>query len=146
MVLSDINTYRQVIGCLMKKPLLMTEFQDIQASDFDIKVIRFIFIIITNMFRSGAINLTPIEVDLEIENHEAISVTYKAEHGLDFLKESYELAKIENFEYYYKRLKKLSLLRTLQKNSYDISVYYKENFESLREEEKANELFENSSI
>ena len=146
MVLSDINTYRQVIGCLMKKPLLMTEFQDIQASDFDIKVIRFIFIIIANMFRSGAINLTPIEVDLEIENHEAVSVTYKAEHGLDFLKESYELAKIENFEYYYKRLKKLSLLRTLQKNSYDISVYYKENFESLREEEKANELFENSSI
>lgn len=146
MVLSDINTYRQVIGCLMKKPLLMTEFQDIQASDFDVKVIRFIFIIIANMFRSGAINLTPIEVDLEIENHEAVSVTYKAEHGLDFLKESYELAKIENFEYYYKRLKKLSLLRTLQKNSYDISVYYKENFESLREEEKANELFENSSI
>lgn len=146
MVLSDINTYRQIIGCLMKKPLLMTEFQDIQVMDFDLKVPRFIFVIISNMFKSGAMQLTPVEVDIEMEHHEAVAVTYKSEHGLEFLKESYELAKLENFEYYYKRLKKLSLLRTLKRNNYDISAYYKENFDSLREEEAANNLFENSSI
>ena len=146
MVLSDINTYRQVIGCLMKKPLLFTEYQDLRIQDFDLKVPRIVFSAIKNMFESGAMELSPVEVDLEIDNHEAISVIYKSNHGLDFLKESYEYSKIENFEYYYKRLKKLSLLRELKKNNYDISSYYKENFESLKEEEKANDLFESSSV
>jgi len=146
MVLSDLNTYRQVIGCLMKKPLLLTEFQDIQPMDFDIKIPRFVFIIIRNMFKSGAMELTPLEVDIEMENHEAAAVTYKSERGLDFLKESYDVSKLENFEYYYKRLKKLSLLRTLKKNNYDISAYHKEDFDSLREEEEANQRFEDSSI
>ena len=146
MVLSDLNTYRQVIGCLMKKPLLLTEFQDIQPMDFDIKIPRYVFIIIRNMFKSGAMELTPLEVDIEMENHEAAAVTYKSERGLDFLKESYDVSKLENFEYYYKRLKKLSLLRTLKKNNYDISAYHKEDFDSLREEEEANQRFEDSSI
>lgn len=146
MVLSDINTYRQVIGCLMKKPLLFTEYQDLRIQDFDLKVPRIVFSVIKNMFESGAMELSPVEVDLEIDNHEAISVIYKSNHGLDFLKESYEYSRVENFEYYYKRLKKLSLLRELKKNNYDISSYYKENFESLKEEEKANELFESSSV
>ena len=146
MVLSDLNTYRQIIGCLMKKPLLLTEFQDIQAMDFDIKIPRYIFIIIYNMFKSGAMQLTPLEVDIEMENHEAAAVIYKSERGLDFLKESYDVSKLENFEYYYKRLKKLSLLRALKKNNYDISAYHKEEFDSLREEEEANQRFEDSSI
>lgn len=146
MVLSDINTYRQIIGCLMKKPLLLTEFQDIQAMDFDIKVPRYIFVMIYNMFKNGAMQLTPIEVDLEIEQHEAAAVLYKREKGLDFLKESYELSKIENFEYYYKRLKKLSLLRVLKKNNYDISLYYKEEFDTLREEEEASTRFEDATV
>lgn len=146
MVLSDLNTYRQIIGCLMKKPLLLTEFQDIQAMDFDIKIPRYIFIIIYNMFKSGAMQLTPLEVDIEMENHEAAAVIYKSERGLDFLKESYDVSRLENFEYYYKRLKKLSLLRALKKNNYDISAYHREEFDSLREEEEANQRFEDSSI
>lgn len=146
MTLSDIHTYRQVIGCLMQKPLLLTEYQDIQSSDFDIKIPRYIFAIIYNMFKQGAMQLTPIEVDLEIENHEAVSVYYKKEKGLDFLTESYELASLNNFEYYYKKLKKLSLLRALKKNNYDISLYYREDFDSLEEEEKAAQRFEDSSI
>lgn len=146
MVLSDLNTYRQIIGCLMKKPLLLTEFRDIQAMDFDIKIPRYIFIIIYNMFKSGAMQLTPLEVDIEMENHEAAAVIYKSERGLDFLKESYDVSKLENFEYYYKRLKKLSLLRALKKNNYDISAYHREEFDSLREEEEANQRFEDSSI
>ena len=37
MTLSDSMAYRQVIGCLMYKPLLFLEYPDIQPQDFDFR-------------------------------------------------------------------------------------------------------------
>ena len=124
MVLSDKMAYRQVIGCLMKNPLLLVQYTDIDPTDFDVKVARICFIVINNLFKLGAAKLTPIEVDQEIGKHANSSIIYEQEHGLDFLKTSYEFAELENFEFYYNRLKKYSLLRRLQKEKYDISEFY----------------------
>ena len=146
MVLSEVNTYKQVLGCLMKNPLLLTEYQDIQIRDFDTKLTKLVFVTINNMFQNGAVKLEPMEVDINIESHESASVLYSREKGLDFVKDCYEVSKIENFDYYYSRLKKLSLLRTLKQNDYDISLYWQENFDTQREEEEAIERFDNASI
>ena len=125
MTLSDTMAYRQVIGSLMHKPLLFLEYPDIQLSDFDFKPAKICLLAIKKLYEAGATVLTPLEIDQEIERYGgATSQTYKAENGLDFLKESYEYAELSNFEVYYKRLKKYSLLRRLQKAHYDISEYY----------------------
>ena len=146
MVLSEVNTYKQVLGCLMKNPLLLTEYQDIQIRDFDTKLTKLVFVTINNMFQNGAVKLEPMEVDINIESHESASVLYSREKGLDFVKDCYEVSKIENFDYYYSRLKKLSLLRTLKQNDYDISLYWQENFDTQREEEEAIRRFDEASI
>lgn len=130
----------------MKNPLLLTEYQDIQIRDFDTKLTKLVFVTINNMFQNGAVKLEPMEVDINIESHESASVLYSREKGLDFVKDCYEVSKIENFDYYYSRLKKLSLLRTLKQNDYDISLYWQENFDTQREEEEAIERFDNASI
>ena len=111
MVLSDKMAYRQVIGCLMHNPLLLLEYQDIYPTDFDIKVARICFILIQNLYTEGATHLTPIEIDQEVEKHPNSFMIYQQDHGLDFLKASYEYAELSNFELYYTRLKKYSLLR-----------------------------------
>ena len=146
LVLSEVNTYKQVLGCLMKNPLLLTEYQDIQIRDFDTKIAKLVFVTINNMFQNGAVKLEPMEIDINIESHESASVFYAKEKGLDFVKDCYEVSKIENFDYYYNRLKKLSLLRTLKQNDYDISLYWQENFDTQREEEEAIRRFDDASI
>lgn len=130
----------------MKNPLLLTEYQDIQMRDFDTKITKLIFVTINNMFENGAMKLEPMEIDMNIEGHESASILYTREKGLEFVKDCYEVSKPENFEYYYGRLKKLSLLRTLKQNDYDISLYWQENFNTQREEEEAIKRFDDASI
>ena len=125
MTLSDNMAYRQVIGCLMYKPLLFLEYPDIQAYDFDFNPAKVCLFAIKKLYEAGATELSPLEVDQEIERSGAAAAqAYKAENGLNFLKEAYEHAQLGNFKLYYNRLKKYSLLRKLQKAHYDISKYY----------------------
>ena len=125
MTLSDTMAYRQVIGCLMYKPLLFLEYPDIRPRDFDFNPAKICLWTIKKLYEAGATAMTPMEVDQEIERSgSAAAQTYKAENGLDFLKNSYEYAQLGNFEVYYKRLKKNSLLRRLQQEHYDISEYF----------------------
>lgn len=142
MVLEDKTTYRNILGGLMKNPELFNHYPDIRPEDFfGLKLASTIFIVMYNMFMNGATKLSPEEIDLEIERHETLNVIYKENGGLDYLKFCYD-TEIDNFSYYYKRLKKLALLHELRKNGYNIGKYYKEVFSSLREEEEAIQRFE----
>ena len=125
MTLSDPMAYRQVIGCLMYKPLLFLEYPDIQPQDFDFKPAKVCLFAIKKLYEAGATELSPLEVEQEIERSgSAAAQAYKNENGLNFLKESYEYAKLSNFKVFYNRLKKNALLRELQKAHYDISEYF----------------------
>ena len=148
MVLSDKMAYRQIIGCLIQNPLLLLEYQDIYPTDFDLKVARVCFIVIQNLYNEGATKLTPIEVDQEIEKHANSYVIYQKENGLDFLKAAYEFAEVNNFELYYIRLKKYSLLRRLVKEGYDVSEFYvaDKDVDDPLEEVKIQEHFDESSL
>lgn len=125
MTLSDTQAYRQIIGCLMYKPLLFLEYPDIRAKDFDFDPAKICLYAIKKLYEAGAVSVTVMEVDQEItRSGGAAAQTYKAGNGLNFLKESYEHAQLGNFEVYYKRLKKNSLLRQLKAQHYDISEYF----------------------
>lgn len=125
MTLSDYDAYRSVIGCLMKKPLLLLEYTDIQPVDFDYYPARVCFNAIRKMYEDGATELTILEIDHEILRFGGASeLEYKKGNGLEFLKEAYQQGQLATFEIYYKRLKKCSLLRKLQRAHYDISEFY----------------------
>lgn len=125
MTLSDMASYRQIIGCLMQRPLLLLEYLDIRPSDFDFAPAKVCLGAIKRLYEGGVETITPLEVDQEIEHFGAAALAaYKNDGGLDFLKNSYECAQLSNFKFYYTRLKKYALLRKLQKAKYDISEFY----------------------
>ena len=149
MVLSDKTAYRQVIGSLMLKPLLFLEYPDIYVSDFDDKVIKVCFMGIRRLYDSGATTLSVLEVDEEISKIDSAGTAiYKNGGGLDFLKIAYEFAQVDNFEIYYTRVKKYSLLRRLKKDGYNISEFYKDDKDIINpaEELKIQEHFDESSL
>ena len=149
MTLSDKMAYRQIIGCLMLNPLLFIEYPDMSPTDFvDCKVARICFINIQHLYNEGATKLTPIEVDQEIDKHANSAALYKKENGLDFLKTAYEFAELSNFNLYYNRFKKYSLLNRLNKDGYDISEFYIEDnkTDDVLLQNKIQEHFDNSNI
>ena len=142
MTLSDTWVYRQVIGCLMHNPLLFLEFPDIQVYDFDIEMPRICLLAIKRLYEAGARELSVLEVDQEISRGSAgVVQVYTSNGGLEFLKNCYEYASISNFQAYYQRLKKYSLLRALKAAHYDISKYYIED-KDIKDPSIENELIQ----
>ena len=125
MTLSDNAAYRHVIGGLMSHPQLLLEYTDIKPYDFDYRPARICLNAIKKMYEEGAVELSILEIDQEIARAGGAALQiYQAEGGLDFLKDACQIANVGNFEIYYTRLKKYSLLRKLKQANYDISEFY----------------------
>lgn len=146
MELVDKYVYGQVIGGIMNNPVLLVEYPDISKDDFADKTIKLIFASIYNLFKSGKTVLTPIDIDLHIQQSPAASIVFSQNKGSEFLVDAYTNCNIADFEFFYKRLKKLSLIRALKKANYDVSAYYKEEYNSVKEEREAIEKFDNASL
>ena len=127
MNLIDKNAYLQIIGSLMHNTLLLLEYPDIEANDFiKTPTARACFHTIKNMYEAGAKKLSVFEVDEEFKRHgdTAATIQYLSNGGVEFLNAAYEYAEPSNFDIYYNRLKKYSLLYQLQLAHYDISDFY----------------------
>lgn len=146
MVLSDISTYCQVLGCLIKNPELRYKYDDINESDFDTRMTRMLFLVIKFLSKNNNIELTEFDIDSYIISNETLKNEYERNDGQAFLQQIISVANVDNFEYYYNRLKKLSLLRNLQKSHFDISYYYQENFASRRDEIECIDHFDNATL
>ena len=132
----------------MHNPLFFIEYPDMVPTDFDQEIARICFLIIKKLYNEGAVVITPIEVDQEVERHERTAIVYKREHGLDYIKDAYEIAEPGNFPLFYSRVKKCALLRRLKKDKYDISEFYidEKEAENPLQEVKAQERFEGATI
>lgn len=146
MVLNDIQVYYNVIGGIMKDPNLLIQYNDINSNDFGRGTIKVIFASIYNLFSQGVKEINVMVVDSYIRQNEAVADAYDKDQGLAFLQDCYDLSMVENFDYNYKKLKKLSLLRRLKKEHYNIDLYYKDNFDTLKEESETIDRFEEATI
>jgi len=123
LVLSDTAAQRAIVGALIHNPLLFLEYPDLTPADFDLEIARRCMGVIRYLYTQGAKTLTPAEVDQEFARRDKIYSSYEREGGLEYLKNAYEYASSSgsNFDMYYQRLKKYSLLRRLKEDKYDIA-------------------------
>ena len=151
MNLIDRTAYRQIIGSLMHNTLLLLEYPDIEPTDFiETPTARACFYTIKRMYEAGAKQLSVFEIDEEFKRYSdtAAAVQYLSNGGVEFLNSAYEFAEPSNFNIYYNRVKKYSLLYHLQKAHYDISDFYvdeKNNVDPITENE-INTRFEEASL
>lgn len=138
---------QQVIGGLIKHPQFLSEVDkyNLDITDFSNRFERYIFTAIQGLYYNGALKITPIDIEKYLESDAAAKENFKELNGLDFLQDAIELSNIESFQYYYTKLKKLNLLKDLEKKGYDISHFYTEDL--LNENaQNIKDNFENSSI
>ena len=110
----------------MKHPQYLSESDKYQLTldDFYYKLDKYIFAALENLYRGGANKIQPIDVENYLQTNGAASVIFKKNNGIEYLQDAEYLAEVQNFDYYYTRLKKINLLNRLQEEGFDISEYY----------------------
>ena len=147
MNLVDKNAIMQVIGCLIRNPLLFSEIgNDINIDDFDTNFTKSIFNAIYNLYQLGADKVTIIDIDNYLQQYGGIYSNFTKENGITYLQDCCELAQVENFYYYFNRLKKFSALRKLNKNGIDVSSIYDDDIDDPRKEKEQLDAFEAMSV
>ena len=122
----DKNSIIQIFGSLMKKPNLLSESDKYQLTldDFYYKFDKYIFAAIENLYRGGANRIQPIDVENYLQTNGAASIIFKKNNGIEYLQDAEYLSELQNFDFYYKRLKKINLLTRLQESGFNISEFY----------------------
>ena len=131
----------------MKKPQLLSETDKYQLTldDFYYKIDKYIFAAIENLYRGGANKIQPIDVENYLQTNGAASVIFSKNNGIEYLQDAEYLSELQNFEYYYKRLKKINLLNELKSQGINIDEFYIEDLTNPRALE-VNKDFEELEI
>lgn len=124
--MTDKSAIQQILGSLMKRPQLLSEVDkySLTIADFSTRFEKYIFSAIYGLYQNGATNIAPIDVANYLEVEITAQKVFEQNNGVEFLQDIMEFSSVENFPYYYNKLKKINLLRDLKKQGFDISDFY----------------------
>ena len=146
--LSDKNAMMQIIGCLLKNPMILIDTKYILTkNDFDLPLAKNIFHVISNLFQQYKVeNISIVDIDNYFQKTEAGYDNFKKQNGLQYLNDCLEISNLSSFDFYYDRLKKMSALRALKNDGFDISKIYNENEFDLVKEQKQQEKLDKMTV
>lgn len=110
----------------MNKPDLLNETDKylLEPSDFSKQLDRFIFSAIYNLYVNGAEKIHAVDVDNYLKDNALAKQLMEKENGKVFLQDCEIESEVENFSYYYNKLKKINLVRELQLSKDKIDQIY----------------------
>lgn len=145
--LFDTNSSLYVLSSLMRNPLLLQdERYAFCKTDFYKPLQQMVFYAVFNMAQSGVEIITPQDIDTYISQYDAQYTYYKQNKGYEFVTQCYQTTEgsdIKQFDIYYNRLKKFSMLRDLEAIGIDTTDFYDTNKDALNldiEDEKLNRI------
>lgn len=143
----DKRCIQQVLGCLIQHPQFLSEIDKYSflITDFPNRFEKYIFWAISNLYKNGASKLQVIDIENAISTDEVAKKIFDQHNGIEYLNDIIELSEVDNFNYYYTKLKKFNLLKDLSNNGFDISGFYTEDLTDPRYQE-INERFERLSL
>lgn len=145
----DIGATTQIIGSIAKNPALLDQEEKYWfiEDDFPDEFHKVLFGTIFQIHQLGThkISLDTITDYLSSRPHNhAVFVENK---GVEFLIKASEVAQLASFDYYYNRVKKMTLLRAYEKIGFDITPYYDiDNILDVKKKEKQENWLDNTSL
>ena len=135
--MTDKSTVQQVLGGLIHRPQLLSEVDkySLTIADFSTRFEKYIFSAILGLYRQGATSIDAIHIANFLEMDTVGKKVFDQNNGVEFIEDIKEFSSVENFDYYYTRLKKINLLRDLKKQGFDVSAFYCEDMTDPRSDE-----------
>lgn len=145
----DTTAIMQVIGCVYNNPQILdaTDKYTLVDEDFPDIFHKTVFGAIYKIHELGAGAVTLSNISDFLSSRPKSNAVYKQNKGEEWLLKISEAANELAFEYYYKRLKKFSLLRAYDNCGIDVSdIYDPDNILDVKKKQLQEDILDNSSL
>ena len=146
---NDAAAVMQVIGCVYNDLSLLdlTDKYHINEEDFDNDFHKVVFGSIYRLHELGATKVNLETIADFLASRPKSEAIYKQEKGEEWLTQVAATANALNFDYYYNRMKKFSLLRAYDKFGIDVKfIYDPDNIFDVKKKQAQEESLDNSSL
>ena len=128
-MIDEKNVALQIFGCLLKDPSIIgqTDKYILTPNDFSTSFEKRLFGCIYNLYERGAHNLGIVDIDNYLKDTPATYKLWEKEKGIEYLQDAEELSDLDNFPYYYRRLKAINAVKSLKRLGINTSSFYEEN-------------------
>lgn len=119
--LVDKRAFLNVLGCIQQDPSLIDDMdhplsrQDFKSEPF----YELLYVAMYNLYVQGCTNLDEFAIDSYLSHYKDQYRIFQDNHGLEYLVNAREIASLENYDYFYHIMKKLSLLRYYESKGLD---------------------------
>lgn len=124
--LVDKRAYLNTIGCLLQDSSLIDDIdRPLDRTDFNTEnFYELLFVAIYNLHMQGCTTIDEFSIDSYLSNYKEQYSIFQENQGIEYLSNTREMATLENYDYYYHRLRKYSLLRYYEKQGLDTRFIY----------------------
>lgn len=143
--LVDKRAYLNVFGCLMLDGSLIEDIdRPLIREDFNTESFyELLYVAIYNLHMNGVQTIDEFAIDSYLSNFEEQYKLFRDNKGLDYLTNARDMAELANYDYYYHRLRKFSLLRYYEKKGLDTRYIYDTTVTEPKAAEIEQQKFEN---
>ena len=146
---TDVPACMQVIGGVYNNPsLLDNEKYSFTEEDFTEEFHRILFGSIYNLHQLGATEINVNTITDYLETRPSKLATFKVNNGVEYLHKLLESTQMAAFEYYYSRMKKMTLFRMYsEKVGMDLKwLYDPDNIFDMKKKQAQEDWFDNTPI
>ncbi len=145
----DPTAIMQVIGCVYKNPKLLdyTDKYTITDEDFPDNFHKTVFGCIYKLYELGSKKITLENISDFLSTRPKSEAVYKQNKGEEWLLKVSENANALTFDYYYSRMKKMSLLRAYDNHGVDVTeIYDPDNILDTKKKQLQEDNLDNSTL
>lgn len=145
---TDISATIQVIGCIYQNvSLLDDEKYFFNEDDFTEEFHKILFGSIYNLHALGAKNVNVNAIEDYLKDRPKSLAVYKSYKGAEYLQKISENIQLSTFDYYYQRVKKMTLLRMYSNAGMDLSwLYDVDNILDAKKKQAQEDWLDNASL
>ena len=145
----DVPAIVQVIGCVYKTPQLL-DYSDkytITEDDFTEEFHKIVFGTIYKLHELGAERITLSNIADFLSTRPKSEALFIKQKGEEWINKAVENAETSSFDYYYNRMKKMTLLRAMDTHGIDVSeIYDPDNIIDLKRRQQQEDFIDNKSV
>ena len=144
----DIPSIIQVIGSIYQNPMLLdNENYKFYEEDFTNEFHKILFGTIYNLHMLGAKEITINAIEDYLQQRPKSLAVYKSNKGPEYLEKISQNVQLSTFDYYYQKMKKMTLLRMYDNIGVDLSwLYDPNNILDVKKKQAQEDWLDNTSL
>lgn len=145
----DTPSIVQVIGCVFKTPQLLdyTDKYTVTEDDFPDEFHKIVFGTIYKLHELGAERITLNSIADFLSSRPKSEALFIKQKGEEWLTKAAENAEPSSFDYYYNRMKKMTLLRAFDDHGIDVTeIYDPDNIIDIKKRQQQEDYLDNTSL